>query len=63
MALYWGVQPLLIEPFQNTDQMINSSVKSSLDSGMVKSGALVVITAGIPPDRRGTTNFLKVQIV
>jgi len=63
MALFWGVQPLLIEPFQNTDQMINSSIKSSLDSGMVKSGDLVVITAGIPPDRRGTTNFLKVHIV
>ncbi|MFA5384705.1 MAG: pyruvate kinase [Eubacteriales bacterium] len=63
MALLWGVQPLLIEPFQNTDQMINSSIKSSLDSGMVRSGDLVVITAGIPPDRRGTTNFLKVHIV
>lgn len=63
MALFWGVQPLLIEPFQNTDQMINSSVRSSLDSGMVKSGDLVVITAGIPPGRRGTTNFLKVHII
>ncbi len=63
MALFWGVQPLLIESFQNTDQMIDSSIRSSLNSGMVKSGDLVVVTAGIPPDRRGTTNFLKVHIV
>ncbi len=63
MALFWGVQPLLIESFQNTDQMIESSIRNSLNSGMVKPGDLVVITAGIPPDRRGTTNFLKVHIV
>jgi len=63
LALIWGVQPLLIAPIEDTDDMINSAIEVSLASGMIKPGDLVVITAGIPAGIHGTTNLLKVHLV
>jgi pyruvate kinase len=63
LALIWGVQPLLIAPIEDTDDMINSAIEISLVSGLIKPGDLVVITAGVPAGIHGTTNLLKVHLV
>lgn len=63
LALVWGVQPLLIAPIEDTDNMINSAIKVSLASDLIKPGDLVVITAGVPAGVQGTTNLLKVHLV
>jgi len=63
LCLVWGVRPLQIPQTENTDEMINEAVKTSLDEGLIKCGDLVVITAGVPAGVPGTTNLLKVHIV
>ena len=43
--------------------MFDVGVGKALESGFVKNGDLVVITAGVPVGYSGTTNILKVHIV
>jgi pyruvate kinase len=63
LALVWGVQPVLVEGFDNTDEMIHVTVEAACQLGIVSWGDVIVITAGIPCGGRGKTNFLKVHTV
>ena len=63
LGLVWGVQPVLVQDFQDTDQMIQVTVKAACEAGMVSWGDVIVITAGIPFGGAGKTNFLKVHTV
>ena len=63
LSLSWGVSPYLVEAARSTDEMFDMGVEKALESGHVKSGELVVITAGAPIGVSGTTNILKVHIV
>ncbi len=60
--LYWGVQPMLIKPIDNTDEMIAAVQQHTRDLGLVKSGDVVIITAGTP-GQPGTTNMMKLQVI
>lgn len=63
MSLIWGVYALLTEELQSTDDIIDVSVQSALDQGLIQRGELVVITAGVPVGVAGTTNLIKAHIV
>lgn len=63
MLLLWGVYPILGPSFNNTDEMVQSAVSTSLQAGVVKDGDLVVVTAGVPAGLSGTTNMIRVHIV
>jgi pyruvate kinase len=63
LALVWGVQPALVEDFENTDDMIRLTVEAASQLGVVSWGDTLVITAGIPLGGEGQTNFLKVHRV
>ena len=63
LALVWGVQPVLVEGFEHTDEMIQSTVEAACKLGIVSWGDAIVITAGIPFGGSGKTNFLKVHTV
>ena len=63
LSLSFGVEPVLIEPTESTDEIIKASVNKALKSGYIKAGDLIVITAGIPVGTVGTTNMIKVHIV
>lgn len=63
MSLSWGVLPYLVKEAGTTDEMFDTGVEKALESGMVKNGDVVVITAGVPVGISGTTNILKVHIV
>lgn len=63
LALSWGVVPYLVKEASTTDEMFDMGVDKALESGLVKNGDLVVITAGVPIGVSGTTNILKVHIV
>ncbi len=63
LAAVWGVFPVVERETASTDEMIDLAVQSALRSGLVKSGDLVVITAGVPAGVPGTTNLLKVHTV
>ncbi len=63
LALVWGVRPILVEEFANTDELISTSVRAAKGLGMVQPGDTVIITAGVPVGGRGRTNMIKVQVV
>lgn len=63
LNLSWGVNPLLIEEKGSTDELFDHAVDSSERAGLVKSGELVAITAGVPIGISGTTNMMKVHVV
>ncbi|GGA52786.1 pyruvate kinase [Paenibacillus physcomitrellae] len=60
LALAWGVTPVKGEVADSTDAMFDNAMKGGLASGLVKEGDLVVITAGIPLGRSGSTNLIKI---
>ena len=43
--------------------MVSNAIKGALDSGIVKEGDLVVVTAGVPLGTTGTTNMIQVHVV
>ena len=63
LSLSWGVVPYLVKIASSTDEMFDMGVEKALESGLVRNGDLVVITAGVPIGISGTTNILKVHIV
>lgn len=63
LSLQWGVQPLLVAESSGTDQLLADAVTTSLNQGYVRTGDVVVITAGVPVGKVGSTNMIKVQII
>lgn len=63
MALVWGVEPLLVDEFVDTEAMIVTVMEAARARGLVQDGDLVIITAGVPLGGSGLTNLLKVHRV
>ncbi len=61
LALYWGCFPGFVDVPKNTDDMIEKVAESAVETGWVKKGDLIVITAGHPVWVEGTTNMMKVK--
>lgn len=63
LSLVWGVIPVMGVQAKTTDELFNLAVDSSIKTGIVSLGDIVVITAGVPVGRSGTTNLIKVHHV
>jgi pyruvate kinase len=63
LSLVWGVIPIKGEEAKTTDELFDLAVDRSVKSGLVSLGDIVVITAGVPVGRSGTTNLIKVHHV
>ncbi|WP_028561911.1 pyruvate kinase [Paenibacillus pinihumi] len=63
LALTWGVLPVQGTPAETTDEMFEIAVRGGIDSGVVQLGDTVIITAGVPVGRSGTTNLIKIHHV
>jgi len=63
LMLVWGVVPLLTATESSTAAVFNRAVEAALNAGYIKTGDLVVLTAGVPLGHSGTTNMLKVHVV
>ena len=63
LAISWGVTPLAVGEEHVTDVLIDHAVDAAKQAGLVKTGDLVVLTAGVPLGRSGTTNLIKVHRV
>lgn len=63
LMLHWGVTPLLAPRTDNTDEMIADAVQAARARALIRTGDMVVITAGAAGTTPGTTNLMKVQIV
>ena len=63
LAITWGVAPYLSGTVDSTDRLFSLCVESAKKEGLVKEGDTVVITAGVPIGRSGSTNLIKAQKV
>lgn len=63
LALVWGVTPVFGKEATSTDELLQTALQGGKASGLVKPGDLVVITAGIPLGRSGSTNLVKVDTI
>ena len=63
LCLVWGVYPQPTRGFKNTDEMIRVLQQKALESGIVKRGDLVAITAGLPLHQSGTTNMITAKVI
>lgn len=63
LMLSWGVEPIKVEHANNIDEMLEISLEAALKTGKVKSGDVVVITAGFMVNIPGSTNLIKVHQV
>jgi pyruvate kinase len=61
LALVWGVIPALTGHFPTYEDMLPEARQRLLDAGLAHRGDRVVVTAGVPWDKPGTTNLLKVE--
>jgi pyruvate kinase len=61
LALVWGVTPLLNPSQSATEDLIDGALGAALAAGRVQRGQTVVVTAGVPVGRPGTTNVIKVE--
>jgi pyruvate kinase len=63
LALVWGVIPELVAHCDSYSEMARLGLDAVQRRGLAKPGDRVVVTAGVPFDVPGTTNFLKVETV
>lgn len=63
LVFSWGVFPILADKMESTDEMMEKSVEIAEANGFVKKGDTVVIAAGVPVDKIGATNLMKVSVV
>ena len=63
LALTWGVRPYLTGEADSTDRMFSLCTETARKEGLAQSGDRVVITAGVPIGRSGTTNLIKADVI
>ena len=63
LSLSWGVVPMRIQTETDSESLFEHAVEAAQRAGLVHSGDLVVITAGVPLGVSGTTNMMKVDVV
>ena len=61
LALVWGVETFVVPHEDHTDGMIRQVDRALLELGRGASGDRVVIVAGTPPGRVGSTNMVRVH--
>lgn len=62
LRLTWGVQPLYRVSGGGADT-VESSLETAVAADLIRSGDLVVITAGVPSGVPGTTNMLQLRTI
>lgn len=63
LGISYGVVPVMMEMSANTDDMLQGAVDVAEAAGLVKTGDIVIISAGVPVGVAGTTNLIKAHIV
>jgi pyruvate kinase len=61
LCLHWGIRPCLAEYVEHTQQMIAVVDDWLLHEGHVEAGDSLVFLAGMPSNRPGTTNTLRLH--
>ena len=63
LNISWGVTPYLTGEVTSTDRIFSLSAEVALKEKLVQNGDTVVITAGVPLGKSGSTNLIKAQVI
>lgn len=63
LNLCWGVYPVLVPDWKDTDDMLDRAKRVPKELGIAKEGDRIIIIAGVPISIPGTTNLIKVETV
>ena len=63
LAISWGVVSFLTGTVDSSDRLFSMCVDCVKKEGMAKPGDTVVITAGVPIGKSGSTNLIKAQVI
>ena len=63
LNLVWGTYPLIKTSPTNLDEWLEVARETSLETGLAKTGDVIVVTAGLPLGIPGSTNLVKVHRV
>ena len=63
LNICWGVIPFLTGEVNSTDRIFSLSAEVALKERLVQAGDTVVITAGVPLGKSGSTNLIKAQVI
>jgi pyruvate kinase len=63
LCFYWGVRGVTIPKIVATDDVFQVVESVLMEHGLAEAEDLIVVTAGVPTLRRGTTNMVKVHRV
>jgi pyruvate kinase len=63
LNLCWGVYPILVSDWKDTDDMLERSKRMPKELGMASKGEKIIIIAGVPISIPGSTNLIKVESV
>jgi pyruvate kinase len=60
MALSWGITPMSVGTYQDTDELVWCVVEATVAAGHVHEGDVVAVLAGAPDQPDGATNVLRI---
>ncbi|MCW5713606.1 MAG: pyruvate kinase [Bauldia sp.] len=63
LALGWGLHCLFGEEAADFDGMVDRACEQAFKAGFARAGDRIIITAGVPMGRPGTTNMLRIAVV
>ena len=63
VSLYWGVTPVILNTKKTTDDMIAAVENAMLTQKLIRTGDMIVLTAGVPIGVAGATNMIKIHRV
>lgn len=61
LAFDWGVYPVYVEGCKNAKEAFSAASHFALAHGLISFGDVVVVTAGAPFGKKGTTNMMMVE--
>jgi pyruvate kinase len=61
LALSWGVEPVQVDEYRTSDEMVRFAVETAVNHGLVDHGDVVLVLAGAPDRRSGAaTDVLRI---
>ncbi len=63
LCLSWGVRSIVTEGVVNTDDMVTKAERVAREAGVAASGEQIIVVAGVPFGRAGTTNMIRIAKV
>ncbi|MCB2355941.1 pyruvate kinase [Clostridium estertheticum] len=60
LSINFGVQSIVSIELTSTDELVADAVEKCLSAGYIKKGDIVIVAAGVPVGKSGTTNTMKI---